>query len=198
MSIFNVLVVGRKGIGKSTFIDIHTNDDGTYNDMSISSVDGEDYKVKYFEYELENSVDQYKNKDLILCCFAVNDVDSYNKLDSEYIDETVTHSTSTMLEFSHVTRHTLQARREAKGVPLLAVGTKCDLRDDPNRDDMVSVEQGVEMAIKIGATAYLEVSTTENLNLDQLQEEIVKIILHTKPKKTSNFSFGIVKFLLGR
>lgn len=177
MSIFNVLVVGRKGIGKSTFIDIHTNDDGTYNDMSISSVDGEDYKVKYFEYELENSVDQYKNKDLILCCFAVNDVDSYNKLDSEYIDE---------------------ARREAKGVPLLAVGTKCDLRDDPNRDDMVSVEQGVEMAIKIGATAYLEVSTTENLNLDQLQEEIVKIILHTKPKKTSNFSFGIVKFLLGR
>ena len=55
--------------------------------MSISTVDGEDYKVKYFEYELENSVDQYKNKDLILCCFAVNDVDSYNKLDSEYIDE---------------------------------------------------------------------------------------------------------------
>ena len=28
MTIFNVLVVGRKGIGKSTFIDIHTNDDG--------------------------------------------------------------------------------------------------------------------------------------------------------------------------
>jgi len=177
MTIFNVLVVGRKGIGKTTFIDIHTNDDGTYNDMSISTVDGEDYNVKYFEYELENSVEQYKNKDLILCCFAVNDVDSYNKLDSEYIEE---------------------ARREAKGVPLLAVGTKCDLRDDPSRDDMVSVEQGVEMAIKIGATAYLEVSTTENLNLNQLQDEIVKIILHTKPKKTSNFSFGIVKFLLGR
>ena len=51
---------------------------------------------------------------------------------------------------------------------------------------------------QIGATAYLEVSTTENLNLNQLQDEIVKIILHTKPKKTSNFSFGIVKFLLGR
>ena len=28
MTIFNVLVVGRKGIGKTTFIDIHTNDDG--------------------------------------------------------------------------------------------------------------------------------------------------------------------------
>ena len=34
-------------------------------------------------------------------------------------------------------------------MPLLAVGTKCDLRDDPNREDMVSVEQGVEMAIKV-------------------------------------------------
>ena len=57
--------------------------------MSISTVDGEDYNVKYFEYELENSVEQYKNKDLILCCFAVNDVDSYNKLDSEYIEEVI-------------------------------------------------------------------------------------------------------------
>ena len=55
--------------------------------MSISTVDGDDYNVKYFEYELKHSVDQYKNKDLILCCFAVNDVDSYNKLDSEYIAE---------------------------------------------------------------------------------------------------------------
>lgn len=55
--------------------------------MSISHVDGEDYNVKYFEYELENSVEQYKDKDLILCCFAVNDVDSYNKLDSEYLEE---------------------------------------------------------------------------------------------------------------
>eukprot|EP00116_Pleurobrachia_bachei_P014360 sb/3474622/ len=128
MTIFNVLVVGRKGIGKSTFIDIHTNDDGTYNDMSVSNVDGHDYKVKYHEYEMENDVSQYKDKDLILCCFAVNDVDSYTSLELEYIEE---------------------AKREAKNVPMLAVGTKCDLRDDPNRDDMVSIEQGMDMGRKM-------------------------------------------------
>ena len=82
-----------------------------------------------------------------------------------YSPQTVTHSTSTMLEFSHVTRHTLQARREAKGVPLLAVGTKCDLRDDPNRDDMVSVEQGVEMAIKV-CYIYLVVMETANISFN--------------------------------
>ena len=59
--------------------------------MSISTVDGDDYNVKYFEYELKHSVDQYKDKDLILCCFSVNDVDSYNKLDSEYIAEVGDH-----------------------------------------------------------------------------------------------------------
>ena len=32
---------------------------------------------------------------------------------------------------------------------MMAIGTKCDLRDDPERDDMVSIEQGIEMAIKV-------------------------------------------------
>ena len=57
--------------------------------------------------------------------------------------------------------------------------------------------------IQVGASAYLECSAKdgETFDLDQLQEEIVKIILHnqdSKDKKTSNFSFGIVKFILGR
>ena len=136
MTILNVLVVGEVNTGKSTFIDIHTNDDGeyslaryltrayslyttccvealwldsghwlttfmiqllsrinsnctgTYNDMSISNVNDHEYKVKYFEFDdKEDKTKQYKDKDLILLCFAVNNVPSYNKLDEVYVKE---------------------------------------------------------------------------------------------------------------
>ena len=55
---------------------------------------------------------------------------------------------------------------------------------------------------QVNASAYLECSSTIEFNINALQEEIVKVIIldqQTKAKKeTSNFSFGIVKFLLGR
>ena len=47
----------------------------------------------------------------------------------------------------------------------------------------------------------MECSNASKFDLDALQEEIVKVILQDRNKKNSecsNFSFGIVKFLLGR
>ena len=34
-------------------------------------------------------------------------------------------------------------------VPVLVVGTKCDLRDDPEREDMVSIPQAMEISKKV-------------------------------------------------
>jgi len=173
-----VLVLGQLGVGKSTFIDLHTNEDGTDNDLSVTKVDGVEYKVRYQDSADSSPKDQYKGKDLVMLCFAVNNVASFNKLEEEYLAEI------------------------KSDVPVLVVGTKCDLRDDPDREDMVSIPQAIEVAKKVNASAYLECSSTIKFNINALQEEIVKVIIldkQTKAKKeTSNFSFGIVKFLLGR
>ena len=40
MKKLNVLVLGENGVGKTTFIDLHTNEDGTENDLSITKVIG--------------------------------------------------------------------------------------------------------------------------------------------------------------
>ena len=176
---FDVLIIGAKGVGKKTFIEKHTNQDGSNDNTKTSDVDGTKYSV---QYHIHNSSNPTKSEiNLVLCCFAVNDVKSAE----------------------HVKQYIQNAQNAHYKLPMLVVGTKCDLRDDPSRSDMVSIEQGIELSEMVNASAFLECSATDGqtFDLDALQEEIVKIILHSREpskKKTSNFSFGIVKFLLGK
>ena len=49
----------------------------------------------------------------------------------------------------------LQCKKDGLNTPMLAVGTKCDLRDDPDREDMVSIQQGIEMAEKVRERSHM-------------------------------------------
>ena len=42
-------------------------------------------QVKYFEYDKDGLTSQFRKKDLILCCFAVNDVEAFKNLQAEFI-----------------------------------------------------------------------------------------------------------------
>ena len=76
-------------------------------------------------------------------------------------------------------------------VPYILVGTKLDLRDDPNTleklrasgQQAVSTQRGEELAKKIKAVKYLECSAKTEANLKNVFDDAVKSVLYTKKKK---------------
>lgn len=78
-------------------------------------------------------------------------------------------------------------------VPYILVGTKLDLRDDPNTleklrasgQQPVPTAKGEELAKKIKAVKYLECSAKTEANLKNVFDDAVKSVLYTKKKKKS-------------
>jgi len=74
----------------------------------------------------------------------------------------------------------------AKGVPLVLVGTKLDLRAKPETIaslkesgmSPITTEQGEELARSIGARRYIECSALTQENLSKVFEEAVKVVLY--------------------
>jgi Ras-related C3 botulinum toxin substrate 1 len=79
----------------------------------------------------------------------------------------------------------------APGVPLILVGTKLDLRDDPltlakmreRRFTPVTYAQGSACAREIGAVKYLEASSLTQQGLKNVFDEAIKTVL--APQGTS-------------
>jgi len=70
-----------------------------------------------------------------------------------------------------------------KNVPFILVGTKSDLRNsnDPKIAELiVSTESSQEVAKKLGAAMYVEVSALEGTNIKELFDEAVKTVLTQK------------------
>jgi len=90
-----------------------------------------------------------------------------------------------------------------KDIPIVLVGTKLDLRDDPifRKDIMIkrktlpiSYEQGELMARKMGCITYIETSSKKGIGFSDMVQVIIKGALSLKdptvtrkriPKKTS-------------
>jgi len=78
-----------------------------------------------------------------------------------------------------------------KNVPFILVGTKADLRNSQDlniTEHIVSTESAQEVAKKLGAVTYMEVSALEGTNVKQLFDEAVNAVLiqktDFKPKQT--------------
>ncbi|KAJ9099291.1 hypothetical protein QFC21_004172 [Naganishia friedmannii] len=73
----------------------------------------------------------------------------------------------------------------APGVPMILVGTKLDLRDDPltlskmreRRFTPVTYQQGAACAREIGAVKYLEASSLTQQGLKNVFDEAIKTVL---------------------
>jgi Ras-related C3 botulinum toxin substrate 1 len=59
------------------------------------------------------------------------------------------------------------------GIPFILVGTKSDLRDE-NRENLVSMKEGKEVASKVGAREYVEVSAMKGVNLREVFDTAIK------------------------
>jgi len=77
-----------------------------------------------------------------------------------------------------------EIEHHAPGVPIILVGTKLDLRDDPEvREQLrqrkmspISYEQAVQVAKEIRAVKYIECSALTQRNLKSVFDEAIKYV----------------------
>jgi len=81
------------------------------------------------------------------------------------------------------------------GVKIVLVALKCDLREEEHEKDddneaggrgrhIVSYQEGLEVARKIGALRYLECSAMRNRGVNEAFTEAARVALQVKPAKS--------------
>ena len=87
-------------------------------------------------------------------------------------------------------RHRTELTHHCPEVPFLLVGTKLDLRDDPDvqgelarrRLAPISYSQGTQLAQEIGAIKYLEFSALTQRGLHAVFDEAVRVVIRAIEK----------------
>jgi len=163
-----VIVVGAGGAGKSalTQMFMYGNFVEEYDPTTADSyrkiieVDGEKCQLDILdtagqeEYMRDN---YYRLGEGFLCVYSITMRDTFNSVNRFY-------------------DHILQVKSKDE-VPLILVGSKCDLEQDRE----VSTDQGKQLAEKFKCPFY-ETSAKTRVNVDQVFEELVRIVQKSKRK----------------
>ncbi|XP_065883451.1 cell division control protein 42 homolog isoform X2 [Dysidea avara] len=107
----------------------------------------------------------YPATEVFLVCFSVVDPSSLQSVGKKWVAE--------------ITHH-------CPGIPFLLVGTKIDLRDDPNiieklsenNQKPITVEEAEKLAEEVGAVKYVECSALTQESLKNVFDEATKIALN--------------------
>ncbi|CAM9014661.1 hypothetical protein WICANDRAFT_38191 [Wickerhamomyces anomalus NRRL Y-366-8] len=159
---------------KGTFPDIYV---PTVFDNYVADVDLDGRRVELALWDTAGQEDydrlrplSYPDTNVVLICFSIDLPESLGNVQEKWISE--------VLHFCH-------------GVPIILVGCKVDLRDDPStiqklRDEglaPVSQSEGQSVADKIGAIKYIECSAKRNFNVDEVFKTATRASLMSKEKK---------------
>ncbi|ODM87034.1 Ras-like GTP-binding protein Rho1 [Orchesella cincta] len=112
----------------------------------------------------------YPNSNAVLVCFAVDAPDSLENVAEKWSPE---------------------IQYYCRGIPVILVGNKMDLRDDPNtihklskkQQEPVTFADAVWVAQKIGAQAYLECSAKSGERVQNVFETAAKVALQLQSPK---------------
>ena len=84
-----------------------------------------------------------------------------------------------------IERFVSEIRNECPNLPYLLVATMKDLHNDPKIGNIVTPEEGKQIAKKIGAYGYLECSAFTREGVIEVFTMAARIYLATKGKKVS-------------
>ena len=112
----------------------------------------------------------YPDTDVFLLCFSVVNPNSFANVADKWAPDIAHH---------------------CPGVPKILVGTKLDLRDNPEeierlrerRKSPITQKQGEAMRKKIRAVAYMECSALTQAGLKYIFDEAIRIVLFPDPDK---------------
>jgi len=159
---------------KGTFPDIYV---PTVFDNYVADVDLDGRRVELALWDTAGQEDydrlrplSYPDTNVVLICFSIDLPESLGNVQEKWISE--------VLHFCH-------------GVPIILVGCKVDLRDDPATQQKLREEglqpvttgEGQSVADKIGAISYIECSAKRNYNVDEVFKTATRASLMSKEKK---------------
>jgi len=178
-----LVIVGDGACGKTCLLIVFSK--GTFPEVYVPTVfenyvadvevDGKHVELALWDTAGQEDYDRlrplsYPDSHVILICFAVDSPDSLDNVQEKWISE--------VLHF-------------CPGLPIILVGCKSDLRDDPKTMEElhktsqrpVTQAQGEEVCKKIGAYKYLECSAKRNTGVREVFETATRAALLTKRKK---------------
>eukprot|EP00727_Mastigamoeba_balamuthi_P006997 m51a1_g2918 putative small gtpase rac1p (187) ;mRNA; r:534461-535607 len=171
------VVVGDGAVGKTCLLISFTSNTfpGDYvptvfdNYSSNMMVDGKTVNLSLFDTAGQGDYDRlrplsYPHTDVFLVCFSVVYSPSFDNVVAKWVPEVSRHMPNT---------------------PILLIGTKIDLREDPTvvskvaeqKHRIITPEQGQALANQLRAKKYLEVSALTQKGLKTVFEEAVRVAL---------------------
>jgi len=137
--------------------------DGKHVELALEDTPGQE------EYDLLRQL-SYPDSHVILICFAINSPDSLHNVQDKWISE---------------------VRHFCRGLPVILVGCKKDLRNDPReieelrrtKETPITPEEGAVVATKIGAKMYLECSALTSEGVQAVFQEATRFALLQKVAK---------------
>jgi small GTP-binding protein len=182
-NVIKCVVVGDGAVGKTCLLISYTTNSfpGEYvptvfdNYMANVVVDGKPITLGLWDTAGQEDYDRlrplsYPGTSVFLIAFSVVSPSSFDNVPTKWIPE--------------ITHH-------APDTPIILVGTKIDLREDPDTIDRlrehrqapIAYQQGVKMAEQIGAVKYLECSALTQKGLKNIFDEAIRAVLYPAPTK---------------
>lgn len=145
------------------------------NYVADIEVDGKQVELALWDTAGQEDYDRlrplsYPDTDVILMCFSIDSPDSLENIPEKWTPE---------------------VKHFCPNVPIILVGNKKDLRNDPNtikelakmKQEPMKPEEGRAMAEKINAFAYLECSSKSKEGVREVFETATRAALQVKKKK---------------
>ncbi|VDN56847.1 unnamed protein product [Dracunculus medinensis] len=180
-----LVIVGDGACGKTCLLIVFSKDQfpDVYvptvfeNYVADIEVDGKQVELALWDTAGQEDYDRlrplsYPDTDVILMCFSIDSPDSLENIPEKWTPE---------------------VRHFCPNVPIILVGNKKDLRNDPQtirelakmKQEPVRPEQGRTIAEQIGAFAYLECSAKAKDGIREVFEKATQAALQQKKKKKS-------------
>ena len=131
----------------------------------------------------------YPQTDVFLICFSIVSPSSFDNVKAKVKPLPPTPPPPPLTCSVCVQQWFPEIEHHAPGVPIILVGTKLDLRDDPEvREQLrqrkmspIQYEQAVQVAKEIRAVKYLECSALTQRNLKSVFDEAIKCVYPNYP-----------------